>query len=80
MIRSPSMRGAQIIDLVPHHDPEVSVLVRRVGDRIPMRDRDLLDPLHPHRIVDVPELVDVLGPGGQRHLEDRAVVIAPASE
>ena len=26
-------RGAQIIDLVPHHDPEISVLVRRVGDR-----------------------------------------------
>ena len=54
--------GAEIIDLVAHHDPIISVLVRRVGDRFPVRDRDLLDPLHPHRIVDVPELVDVLPP------------------
>ena len=72
VIRSPSNGGTQIIDLVPHHDPEISVLVRRVRYRIPMRDRDLLDPLHPYGIVDVPELVDVLARRRQRHLEDRA--------
>ena len=64
--------GAQIIDLVAHHDPMICVLVRRIGDAVPMRHRDLLDPLHPHRIVDVPELVDVLGSGGEGQLEDRA--------
>src|SRR5947209_2640557 len=62
---------AQIVDLVPHYDPVILILVRRIGDRIPMRDGDLLDPLHPHRIVDVPQLVDVLRPGGEIELEDR---------
>jgi hypothetical protein len=35
-----------------------------------MGHRDLLDPLHPNGIVDVAELVDVLGAGRQNHLED----------
>ena len=34
-----------------------------------MRDRDLLHPLHPHRIVDVPQLVDVLSAGNEVELE-----------
>ena len=63
--------GAEIVDLVPHDDPEISVLVLRVGDAAPMRHRDLLDPLHPHRIVDVAELVDVLRRGDQLHFEGR---------
>ena len=53
--------GAQIIDLVPDHDPEVGVVVGRVADGMPVRHRDRLNPLHPDGIVDVAELVDVLG-------------------
>ena len=53
--------GAEVIDLVPHHDPDIIVLVRGVGDAVPMRQRDFLDPLHPDGIVDVAKLVDVLG-------------------
>jgi len=64
------VRGAEVIDLVQHDDPEVGIFVRRVGDRIPVGDGDVLDPLHPHRIVDVPQLVDVLGPRQQGHFED----------
>ena len=56
---------------MPHHDPVISVLVSLLRDRLPMGHRDLLDPLHPHRIVDVPELVDVLRPSGESRLEDR---------
>lgn len=64
---------APIIDLVPDNDPVISTLVRLVGDRFPMRDSDLLDPLNPHRIIDVTQLVDVFGPGGQREFEGRFV-------
>ena len=39
-----------------------------------MRDRYLLDPLNSHRIVDVPELVDVLGRGGENHFEHGSFV------
>ena len=38
-----------------------------------MRHRHLLDPLHPHRIVDMPKLIDVPGRGGQREFEDGCV-------
>src|SRR4051812_17242930 len=31
-------RGAQIIDLVADDDPEIGVLVRRIGHRLPVRD------------------------------------------
>src|SRR3569623_874199 len=55
---------AAIIDLVPSHDPDHRLALLGRRDRLPMRDCDLLDPLHPHRIVDVAELVDVgLGRG-----------------
>ena len=64
--------GAQIIDLMADHDPVVRVLVLRIRYRIPMRDRHLLDPLHPHRIVDMPQLVDVLGKSSEGHFEDSA--------
>src|SRR6185437_3270034 len=67
------VRRAEVIDLVPHDDPVISASVRGPGDRIPVRDRHLLDPLHPHRIVDVAELVDVLRAGGEVHLEGRMV-------
>src|SRR5262249_8674766 len=40
--------GTQIVDLVPHHDPEVRVLVVGIGDAAPMCDGDLLHPLHPY--------------------------------
>ena len=53
--------GAQIIDLMPSHDPEIGLVVRRISDCMPMRDGDGLYPLDPDRIVDVTELVDVLG-------------------
>ena len=53
---------AQIIDLVPDHDPEIGVVMRRVGRReCQCATAIVLDPLHPDRIVDVAELVDVLG-------------------
>ena len=57
--------GAQVIDLVPDHDPEISVLVGLRSDGFPMCNRDLLDPLNPDRIVDVPKFVDVLGPSDE---------------
>ena len=63
---------AQIVDLVPDHDPEVGVVMRRVADGVPVRHGDRLDPLHPDRIIDVAELVDVLGSGDELELEDRA--------
>ena len=53
--------AAQIVDLVPDHDPDIGVDMRRIGDRRPMRGRHVLDPAHPGRIVDVAELVNVLG-------------------
>src|SRR5579864_506453 len=62
---------AQIIDLMPHHDPMIGLLQIFPSDCFPMRDRHLLDPLHPDRIVDMAELVDVLGSGSQTHFEDR---------
>jgi hypothetical protein len=34
-----------------------------------VRHCDLLNPLHPHRIVDVPELVNVLGARDEIELE-----------
>ena len=37
-----------------------------------MRHGDLLNPLHPHRIVDMAKLVDVLGACGEGHFEGRA--------
>ena len=64
--------GAQIIDLMPHDDPEEGVVVRRVADRVPMRHRDRLNPLDPYGVVDVAELVDVLGSGDELELEDGA--------
>jgi hypothetical protein len=62
---------AQIVDLVPDHDPEIGVVMLPGGDRAPVRDRDLLNPLHPDGIVDVPELVDVFGKSRKLQLEDR---------
>src|SRR3546814_5777089 len=56
---------AQIIDLVPHHDPDIGVPMRLRRRGIPMAGRDLLDPLDPHRIVDMAELVDGVGGGGE---------------
>ena len=63
------MRRAEIIDLMAHHDPIIGLLVGCRRDVVPMGDRDLLDPLHPDRIVDVPELVDVLGASGESQFE-----------
>ena len=50
-----------------------------IGNAPPVGDRDLLHPLHPHRIVDVAELVDVLGKGGEGQLEDGARHVFPVS-
>ena len=65
-------RGAQVIDLVPHNDPEISVVVRGIADGVPVGDGDCLNPLDPDRIVHVAELVDVLGLRREAHLEGRA--------
>ena len=46
---------------MPHHDPDIGVLMRLRRGRLPMPRRDLLDPLDPDRIVDMAELVDAIG-------------------
>ena len=63
--------GAQIIDLVPGHDPDIGVDMLGRRDRVPVRGRHVLDPAHPGGIVDVAELVNVLGPRGDPLLERR---------
>src|SRR5688572_31064265 len=61
--------GAQIVDLVPDHDPDISVDMGLRRDRAPVRRRHVLDPAHPGGIVDMAELVDVLVSGGDLLLE-----------
>ena len=56
---------AAIIDLVPHHDPEERRAILGPRDRVPVGGGHVLDPLHPHGVVDVTERVDVLG---ERHV------------
>src|SRR5215203_6611847 len=53
--------GAEIVDLVPNHDPDIVVLMGRIGDAVPMGQSDFLNPLDPDRIVDVAELIDRFG-------------------
>ena len=55
--------------VVPGDDPGVGryMLGRRVG--FPMGGGDRFHPLHPDRIVDVAQHVDVLGSSGKRGLE-----------
>lgn len=50
-----------IIDLVPDHDPEVLRIVFWPCSGVPMRGGDILHPLHPDSVVDMPELINVLG-------------------
>lgn len=50
-----------IIDLVPDHDPQETRVIFRPSHRIPMRSGKILDPLHPDRIVDMAQLVNVFG-------------------
>ena len=57
---------AQIIDLVPGHDPDIGLDMLGRRDRVPVRGRHVLDPAHPGGIVDMAELVDVLGLRGDR--------------
>ena len=57
--RLPRKHGAQIVDLVANDDPDIGVDMRRIGGRPPMLGRHVLDPAHPHRIVDMAELVGV---------------------
>src|SRR5258708_3189827 len=66
------MGGSKIIDLVSDHDPIKSVLVRLISHQIPMRYRNTVNPLDPHRIIHVPKLVDVIGAGCKCELECRA--------
>ena len=66
---SPGPTRAQIVDLVPGHDPDIGVDMGRRRDRVPVRRRHVLDPAHPGGIVDVAELVDVPGPRGDALLE-----------
>src|SRR3546814_5986057 len=73
LVGDPGARGhrlagaesAQIIDLVPHHDPDIGVLVALWRRGVPMRGRNLLNPLDPDGVVDVAELVDGVGGGGE---------------
>src|SRR5688572_8311467 len=37
-------RGAKIVDLMPHHDPDEVVLMLGRGDAVPMGQRHFLDP------------------------------------
>ena len=68
---SPGPTRAQIVDLVADHDPDIGVDMLGRRDRVPVRGRDVLDPAHPGGIVDVAELVDVLGRRGDPLLERR---------
>src|SRR5690606_29188206 len=56
---------AAVIDLVPRHDPGVSLDMRRIGVAHPVRGGEVLHPPYPDRVVDVPVLVDVLGRRGE---------------
>src|SRR3546814_3809874 len=55
---------APIVDLVPHHDPDIDMLVALRRGGVPMRGRYLLNPLDPDGIVDMAKLVDGVGGGG----------------
>src|SRR3546814_4265384 len=63
---------AQIVDLVPHHDPDIDMLVALRRGGVPMRGRDLLNPLDPDGIVDMAKLVDGVGGGGEGEGEGRS--------
>jgi hypothetical protein len=64
-----SVGGAKIVDLMPDNDPEVRLTVRGFGKAIPVRNRDLLHPLHPDRVVHMAKLVDIARPRANRELE-----------
>lgn len=51
---------AVVIDFVPHHDPRVGGNILRPRVTFPMGSGDHFHPLHPHGVVHVPELIDVL--------------------
>ncbi len=68
VIRSPSWRRVDNRSRAWSR-PKKKASLCGIGHRIPMRHRDRLNPLNPHRIVDVAKLVDVLGPGDQFNLE-----------
>src|SRR3546814_5029548 len=46
-------------------DPDIGVLVALWRRGVPMRGRNLLNPLDPDGVVDVAELVDGVGGGGE---------------
>jgi hypothetical protein len=72
-VRGTPLQGlASALDLVPRHDPDVRGNLLGAGRGAPVAGRHLLDPAHPHGIVDVPELVNVLGRGGEAQLERRS--------
>src|SRR3546814_19344699 len=64
LVGDPGARGhrlagaesAQIIDLVPHPDPDIGVLVALWRRGVPMRGRNLLHPLDPDGVVALAEL------------------------
>src|SRR5689334_17809871 len=60
---------AQIVNLVADHDPDVAVDMLGRGDGVPVGGGHVLDPAHPDRIVDMAELVNVVGRGGDLLLE-----------
>jgi hypothetical protein len=55
---------AAIINLMPRHDPDIGLILLRRGERQPVRSRNILNPAHPHRIIDMAEFVNVGGGGG----------------
>jgi len=49
---------------MPRHDPDVSLILLRRRKRKPMRGRNILNPPHPHRIIDMAEFINVSRGGG----------------
>jgi hypothetical protein len=56
--------ASQIIDLVTIDHPGISIDMRRICGRVPMRRRHKLDPSDPHRIVHMVELINILASCG----------------
>jgi hypothetical protein len=61
--------GRFVIDFVSQHDPANCLLSVGAGDRLPMRDRDILDPAQVNRIVHMVLLVNIVWLNRNGHFE-----------
>src|SRR5690349_1064546 len=57
----PGARGVLVVDLVPKDDPTDLGPFAGAGDGRPVRRGDVLYPAQVHDVVDVPQVVDVIG-------------------